>query len=109
MSKMKRPLETIQEEKTKVIFRKFPDGDIIAFFPELPGTNNARTCLNYMHIGQHGSGQDTCEGTRPATSEEYKALYDELTNVIGYELIVVKRFTHQMYFKRVEQLRRAAK
>lgn len=95
--------------KTKVILRKFPNGDVIAFFPELPGTNSARTCLNYMHIGQHGSGEATCEGSRPATPEEYKDLYEELINVIGYELIVVKRFTHQMHLKRMSQLRGATR
>lgn len=45
---------------TPVIFRKFPtDGDmpeVIAFFPTIPGTNQGHTCLNYMHVGQHGAG-----------------------------------------------------
>ena len=95
--------------KTKVIFRKFPDGGIIALFPELPGTNNAGTCLNYVHEGQHGSGEATCDGTILARPKEYEALYDELTGVIGYELIVVKRFTHQMHRGRAIQLRRAGK
>lgn len=103
MSKMKRLLETIQEEKTKVIFRKFPDGEVIAFFPELPGTNNACTCLNYMSIGQHGTGPATCEGTKWTTPNEYWNLYIELLR-IGYSLTVVSRFTRQMCHKRIASL-----
>lgn len=95
--------------KTKVIFRKFPDGGIIALFPELPGTNNAGTCLNYMHEGQHGSGEATCNSTIPVRPKEYEDLYNELVNVVGYELIVVKRFTHQMHRERARQIRRADK
>lgn len=45
----------------------------------------------YAHVGQHG----TCdvrwiaEICRPATYAEYKALYDELENMVGYEVEVV--------------------
>lgn len=104
MSKMKRLLENIQTEKTKVIFRKFPDGEVIALFPELPGDNSILNCLNYMHNGQHGSSKSTCEGTKPAKILEYMELRRELRD-IGYNLTVVSRFSYQMDQKRIAALR----
>ena len=95
--------------KIKVIFRKYPTGEVIAFFPELPGSSNAGTCLNYMRIGQHGIGVASCEGTTPASLEEYKDLYDELTAFIGYNLTIVSRFTYKMYKARARQLREMTK
>ena len=84
----------------KTIFRKFSNGDVIALFPEVPGDSNPFTCSSYMHVGQHGSasafpGRDTT----PATHEEYSPLLAELKR-IGYEIRVVKRFTHADFIKR---------
>jgi len=64
--------------KTKIIFRKFKNGEIIALFPEVPGTNNIRTCMNYMHVGQHGSGECSVIGTKPTKPEDYASLQKEL-------------------------------
>ena len=77
---------------TKVIFRKFKDnGDVIAFFPELPGTNNPYDCQSYMHVGQHGAACLYPDDTVPATEQEYIELYKELV-YIGYDdLKVYKR------------------
>lgn len=104
MSKFKQLDATIQE-KTKVIFRKFASGEIIALFPELAGTGSVLTCLNYMHEGQHGAANASVQGTKPAKPEEYKPLYDELTS-LGYNLTVVTRFSYQMDQKRIASLRR---
>jgi len=111
MSKMKRLLENMQTEKTKVIFRKFPDGEVIALFPELPGDNSVLNCLNYMHNGQHGSGKATLEGTKPIKFADnmtafyrMEALKRELT-AIGYNLTIVSRFSYQMDQKRIAALR----
>jgi hypothetical protein len=103
MSKLSK-LDTTIQEKTKVIFRKFPDGEIIALFPELPGTNSVTNCLNYMHNGQHGSGKATCEGTKPVDKDWNGALKRELT-AIGYNLTVVTRFSYQMDQKRIALIR----
>ena len=82
--------------KTKVIFRKFEEGDIIALFPELVGTNDISTCMSYQHVGQHGAASvDLVYDTKPATPSEYKDLYDELTNMVGYDLQIVKKFTYK--------------
>lgn len=89
------------EHKTqKVIFRKeFPErgGELIAVFPELPGDSNPyRTCLSYMHTGQHGAiTLDYTEWTFPAKESEYMPLYAELSLAVGYNLKVCKRMTRQ--------------
>jgi len=101
MSKLSQ-LDAKIQEKTKVIFRKFPDGEVIALFPELPGTNSVLDCLNYMHVGQHGSGKATLDGTLKTC--KYEHLYKELT-AIGYNLTVVSRISYQMDQKRITALR----
>lgn len=74
--------------KTKVLFRKFQEGDIIALFPQYPGTNDPRTCMSYMHIGQHGSADISLAHTlKRATEEEYQPLKKELES-LGYDLNV---------------------
>lgn len=99
-------LESIVEaqEKTKVIFRKFKEGDIIAFFPEMPGTNNPNTCANYQHIGQHGHGEANCGATVKATRKEYLPLYNELTS-IGYRLQPVNKFAAAHRQARIAELK----
>ncbi|RTL04973.1 hypothetical protein EKK58_09205 [Candidatus Dependentiae bacterium] len=95
--------------KTKVIFRKFKQGgDIIAFFPELPGTNSPNTCMNYMHIGQHGHGDANCGHTIPAKRAEYMPLLKELRS-IGYNLEIVNKFAPAHRAKRVAELDRKYK
>jgi hypothetical protein len=77
---------------TKVIFRKFKGGEIIALFPAIVGDNNPyATCESYMHIGQHGSASvDLILSTKPAKPEEYAPLLNELKS-IGYDDLVVKQ------------------
>jgi hypothetical protein len=76
-----------------VIFRRFPDGDIIALFPYLAAEClNPWPCQSYMHIGQHGAADPRImHGTRPAKRHEYAALKMELEQV-GYRLVVRQRF-----------------
>lgn len=89
---------------TKVIFRKFRDGDVIALFPEIPADILGHNCQSYMHVGQHGAADPHLSGrTAPATPEEYADLMNELTR-IGYDgLVVVRRMTRAM-----DERRRAA-
>ena len=84
----------------KVIFRKFPDGDVIAIFPRIMGDSNPyRTCLCYQQIGQHGAiTLDFARFTKPAQVNEYTDLYNELCR-IGYELKVSKRYNHKSDLK----------
>jgi len=76
-------------ETAIVIFRRIPgkDGEVIALFPCLPGTNDPNTCLSYMHTGQHGGATASQHGWPRATPEEYAPLKKEL-EAIGYVLDV---------------------
>lgn len=75
--------------KTKVIFRRFRNGEVIALFPEIK--ERANEILSYMHIGQHGGATiDVVNITTLAKESEYKPLYNELT-AIGYDLETRKR------------------
>lgn len=75
---------------TKVVFRKFKDGQIIALFPDI---KDGHYIMSYMHIGQHSNtDRSIVYDTKPATEEEYKELYDELVNVCEYtDLKVMKK------------------
>lgn len=81
--------------KTKVAFRKFPEGDVIALFPEMQGADfiskgKRHTYIGtYQSIGQHSDAHPSLiTDLKPASKGEYKDLYDELIN-IGYELSIV--------------------
>ena len=79
---------------TKVVFRKFPNGDILALFPEVPETGY--TCSCYMHIGQHGGADYThcIRLTKPASPEEYADLKRELeAKPYEYSLTLINRYT----------------
>jgi len=73
----------------RVIFRKFADGEVIAWLPD--NLANRGRCDSYMHIGQHGEGVYPAV-TKPASPKEYALLLKELT-AIGYKLRVVKRLS----------------
>lgn len=90
---------------TKVIFKKFPEGDVIALFPDLPGTNNPyKDCLSYMRVGQHGSASLKLSGLKPAKPSEYQDLLDELIS-IGYgDLEIVRKFSKNSLKNRIAQI-----
>jgi len=78
---------------TKVIFRKFKEGDIIALFPKVPGTNDPYTCGSYMHVGQHDSADPSIVNiTTLAKPTEYASLAKELRS-IGYVLDIKSKIT----------------
>lgn len=87
----------MDEAKTVVVFRKYPDGAVIALFPEIPADNQGLLCSSYMHVGQHGGAN--CSGvsrsTKPASPAEYAPLKKELGQ-IGYNLNVRERITPAM-------------
>lgn len=95
--------------KTKVIFRKFRNnGEIIALFPEEPGTLDIDTCSSYMHNGQHASASvRLIDITDPAKPEEYADLKRELESLSPepYDLEVRKKITQAMYMARKEALK----
>lgn len=78
---------------TKVIFRKWKQGDVIALFPGIPWSRYDYTTTSYMHTGQHGAADyaGVIAATRPAREEEYRDLLSELKS-IGYDdLHIVRR------------------
>ncbi len=89
--------EITNDESTIVIYRTYPEGDVIALFPCEPGTMEWWTCSSYQHIGQHGAAQPDAvvRMTRPATAEEIAPLRTELES-IGYKLIERQRL-HPRY------------
>jgi len=74
--------------QTRVVFRRWDNGDIIALFPDLE--EGEGYCLSYEHVGQHG-GADyrIINDTEPAKETEYDSLFKELSS-IGYNLRVIK-------------------
>lgn len=78
--------------KTKVIFRKFKDGDIIALMPWIISDHRGN-CESYMHIGQHGGADyfGLLSITKLATKKEYAPLAAELRS-IGYNLDIRQRY-----------------
>ena len=88
--------------QTKVIFRKYPDGQIIALFPQF--TNSYRyTVTSYMHMGQHSEADynHVVNTTKLANPNEYESLLNEIKSIYKpeYEIVVIKKakvkfFTH---------------
>lgn len=77
---------------TKVVFREWKNGDIIALFPDDVNPQDG-TVTSYMRIGQHGAADyaGVISDTSPAQENEYKDLLNEL-NTIGYtDLHIVQR------------------
>jgi hypothetical protein len=97
-------METMAEGKTIVIFRKYPKGDILAIFPEIPADRWGTECMAYQHIGQHGGGDCNLmmRATKPAKVSEYKDLKREL-EMIGYVLDVRERTTPEMKAHRQDE------
>lgn len=83
------------QTKDKVIFRKFPEGDIIAYFPEIPSDGAGKFCQSYQHIGQHGGASPSLSITKAASPAEYASLKAELES-LGYVLEIRTRWSQAM-------------
>lgn len=80
------------KRQTRVVFRRFKEGDVIALFPYMPWNANGNAVTSYMHTGQHAAADyaGVIAGTRPATGEEYRELLAELKSV-GYDNLHILR------------------
>lgn len=91
-------MENDTNDVTPVVFRRWPDGSIIALFPTIPSDYAGAFCSSYEHIGQH-SGADyagVISRTTPASAKEYAALKAELESApYGYRLKVCQRRTSE--------------
>jgi hypothetical protein len=88
-------------EKTIVIFRKDPDGEIFALFPEEPSDNCGNYCSCYQHLGGHGGADyhKCINASTPATPREFESLSQLLHNM-GYFLTVYSRASDKMHARR---------
>jgi len=86
------------KHQTTVIFRKFKEGDIIAFFPY---ETERYITPSYMHIGQHGDSDysELINRTKLAHPNEYENLKKELED-IGYNLKIAKKANWGKMYKR---------
>jgi hypothetical protein len=72
----------------KVVFRKYPEGDVIALF-----CNSANDCrpgnvMCYQHVGQHGeASRQLGRNLKLATPAEYAPLLRELQQIYSPEVI----------------------
>lgn len=85
--------------KTIVSFRTYPNGEVIAIFPEHAGHKGSYLCGSYMHDGQHSlcDPQGVIYETKPSTEEEKAPLRRELEE-IGYDLDEKLRLTRRHYW-----------
>jgi hypothetical protein len=88
----------LEDEPTLVVFRVYPDGEVVALFPEIPAADNGRLCSCYALVGQHGAAdfRQVQHDTRPATKAQYWHTQVVLER-LGYTLKVrqrVSRFAH---------------
>jgi hypothetical protein len=84
------------KEKTKVIFRQWANGRVVAMFPEIAADTRGWYCQSYMHVGQHGAANpDLVRNTKPANFDDdaVKDLIKEL-ETLGYNLEIIKRFRY---------------
>lgn len=66
--------------------------DVFAVFPDDILTGNPSMFACYQHVGQHGLCHiDYIKESKVATKEQYQDLYDELTNLVGYNLEVLNK------------------
>lgn len=80
--------------KVDVVFRKFPEGDVIALFPNIP--EGEGEILSYQHLGQHGRASVALlRELLPATDDERAPLLRELVS-LGYAPRVVRVLWCQM-------------
>lgn len=77
---------------TRVVFRRYPDGQIIALFPDIPWSGQRGEVTSYMYLGQHGAADyaGVIAATRQAREDEYGDLLSEL-QATGYDDLHVVR------------------
>lgn len=95
---------------TRVIFRWEGKGDnanVLAVFPDEPGTNDPFTMACYARLGQHNSIPNGYYlMTKPCNNpDDYHDLYHELTQ-LGYNLKVMKRMPSNALDNRRKELDR---
>ena len=91
-------MTTENNDVTPVIFRRWPDGSIIALFPTIPDDYAGRFCSSYARIGSHSGAdyQGVISRTTPTSAKEHEALKQELEGYpYEYRLRVYQRRTSE--------------
>lgn len=83
---------------TRVVFRRYPDGQVIALFPDILWSGQRGEVTSYMHLGQHGAVdyRHVLAATRQAREDEYGDLLSEL-QATGYDDLHVVRRARQKF------------
>lgn len=79
---------TKDKHTTVMIFKKFPEGDVIALMPEDSHQDGRGQTLitSYMRIGQHGGASpELIQDLEDASKQERKSLKQELKS-LGYKI-----------------------
>lgn len=100
-------MKSQKEKPVRVLFRVDQDnGEIVAVFPDIPGTNDPYQMLCYAHVGQHNacSMDWFYEYTEKAKEGEYQPLKKEL-ELLGYNLAIRSRMTQRMLENRKKALK----
>lgn len=78
----------------KVVFRVFPNGEVIALLCDTANDSSPGCVMSYMHIGQHGdASKHLGRSLRLATPDEYADLLGELQGIYSpeYKIVPVNR------------------
>jgi len=94
--------------KTKVLFRKTPQGEILAVFPEIPADGTPDKCLAFRRTKKSAGDHIAIPVAlvhiaRPASFREYDNTRRELQG-LGYTLEIKSRFHPSYDSKRVALL-----
>ena len=94
-------------EDLPIIFRKWKNGDVIAFFPTEVDSLNQNECMSYMHTGQHGNATASLIAELNNCYEvEYKTLLKELKGIYSdCNLVVVHHSSRSYYSKRLKKVK----
>lgn len=85
-------VKSSEEPLTKVVFKKFPEGDVIALFPD-EIFDQQGNIASYMHVGQHGAASPALiQELEDASVDEYAPLKMELESLAPepYRLQIVE-------------------
>lgn len=76
----------------QIVFRKFPDGQVIALFCHSAKYCNTGMVMSYMHQGQHGeAARDIGQRLPLANEREYASLKRELEGIYKGSIEAVNR------------------
>lgn len=74
----------------KIVFRKFPEGDVIALFCDSAKDCNPGHVMSYMHVGQHGEASRYLgRNLKLASPAEYEPLLRELSDIYAPDFRIV--------------------